>query len=138
MATMPMRRARRRFERLVARAMRPSRRSARWADQPWVWPVVAVGASLIPIAVWLVAWYVPLSGTSSPKVAEAPPAAPEPVTAPAPERSDPRPDEARRAHLKQLQPVLRAEAEKISEVARRISAYEGGKGISKDHTGKGS
>src|SRR5262249_57890310 len=117
--TMPMRRARRRFERLVARAMRPSRRSARWADKPWVWPVVVVGASLIPIAVWLVAWYVPLSGTSSPKVAAAPPAAPEPGTAPAPDTTNPRPDEARRAPLRQLQPALRAEAAAIPEVARR-------------------
>jgi hypothetical protein len=102
--------------------MRPSRRSARWADKAWVWPVVVVGAALVPIAVWLVAWYVPLSGTSSPKVADAPAAAPEPVTAPAPEANDRRPDEGRRAHLRQLQPVLRAEAEKISEVARRIVA----------------
>jgi hypothetical protein len=118
---------------MVARAMQPSRRSARWADKAWVWPVVVVGASLVPIAVWLVAWYVPLSGTSSPRVvAEAPTAArptaaPEPVTAPAPETSSPRPaevrsDESRRAHLRQLQPILRAEAEKISEVARRIVA----------------
>jgi hypothetical protein len=106
----------------VARAMRPSRRSARWADKAWVWPVVVVGAALVPIAVWLVAWYVPLSGTSSPRVADAPAAAPEPVTAPAPEVNNPRPDEVRRAHLRQLQPVLRAEAEKISEVARRIVA----------------
>src|SRR5262245_43336915 len=122
---MATRRDRRRFERAVARAMRPSRRSARWADKAWVWPVVVVGASLVPIAVWLVAWYVPLSGTSSsPKVADAPAAAPAPVPPPAPETktNDPRPDEARRAHLRQLQPVLRAEAEKISQVARRIVA----------------
>jgi hypothetical protein len=122
MERMPTRRDRRRFERAVARAMRPSRRSTRWADKAWVWPVVVVGAALVPIAVWLVAWYVPLSGTSSPKVADAPAAAPEPVTAPAPEANDRRPDEGRRAHLRQLQPVLRAEAEKISEVARRIVA----------------
>src|SRR5262245_25419683 len=126
---MPTRRDRRRFERMAARALRPARRSARWADKGWVWPVVVVGAALVPIAVWLVAWYVPLSGTSSsPKVADAPAAAPEPVTTPAPETNNPRPDEvrrpdeARRAHLRQLQPVLRAEAEKISEVARRVVA----------------
>jgi hypothetical protein len=122
MERMPTRRDRRRFERAVARAMRRSRRSAWWADKAWVWPVVVVGAALVPIAVWLVAWYVPLSGTSSPRVADAPAAAPEPVTAPAPEVNNPRPDEVRRAHLRQLQPVLRAEAEKISEVARRIVA----------------
>jgi hypothetical protein len=122
MARMGTRRDRRRFERAVARAMRPSRRSARLTDKAWVWPVVVVGASLVPIAVWLVAWYVPLSGTSSPKVVDAPAAVPEPITAPAPETTNPRPDEARRAHLKQLQPVLRAEAETISEVARRIVA----------------
>ena len=102
--------------------MRPSRRSARWTDKAWVWLVVVVGASLVPIALWLVAPHVPLSGTSSPKVADAPAAAPEPVTTPAPEAGDRRPDEVRRAHLRQLQPVLRAEAEKISEVARRILA----------------
>ena len=79
---MATRRDRKRFERAVARAMRPSSRSARWADKAWVWPVVVVGAALVPIAVWLVASYVPLSGTSSPKVADAPAAAPEPVTAP--------------------------------------------------------
>ena len=118
---MPTRRDRRRFERAVARAMRPSSRSARWADKAWVWPVVVGGAALVPIAVWLVAWYMPLSGTSPTRVADAPAA--EPVTASAPETSaDRRPDEARRAHLRQLQPVLRAEAEKISEVARRIVA----------------
>jgi hypothetical protein len=96
----------------------------RWTDKAWVWPVVVAGAALVPIAVWLVAWYVPLSGTSAPKVADAPAVAPEPVTAaaPAPEPGDRRLDEARRAHLKQLQPVLRAEAEKISEIARRIAA----------------
>jgi hypothetical protein len=125
---MPTRRNRRRFERAVARAMRPSS-SAQWADKAWVWPVVVVGAALVPIAVWLVAWHVPLSGTSSPKlVADVPAAVPEPVTATAPETNNPRPDEvrrpdeARRAHLRQLQPVLRAEAEKIAEVARRIVA----------------
>ena len=121
---MPTRRDRKRFERAVARAMRPSRRFGGLADKAWVWPVVVVGAALLPIAVWLVAWYVPLSATSAPKVADAPAAAPAPVTPPAPETktNDPRPDEARRAHLRQLQPVLRAEAEKISEVARRIVA----------------
>jgi|SRR5262245_19204776 len=120
---MPTRRDRKRFERAVARAMRPSRRFGGLADKAWVWPVVVVGAALVPIAVWLVAWYMPLSATSSsPKVAEAPAAAP--VAPPAPEikTNDPRPDEARRAHLRQLQPVLRAEAEKISEIARRIVA----------------
>ena len=119
---MPTRRDRKRFERAVARAMRPSSRSARWADKAWVWPVVVLGASLVPIAIWLVASYVPLSGTSAPKVADAPVAASEPVTTPAQEPNERRPDEARRAHLRQLQPVLRAEAEKISEVARRILA----------------
>src|SRR5262245_19991620 len=122
---MPTRRDRKRFERAVARAMRPSRRFGRWADKAWVWPAVVVGAALVPIAVWLAAWYVPLSGTSSsPKVADAPAAAPAPVTPPAPETktNDPRPAETRRAHLRQLQPVLRAEAEKLSELARRIVA----------------
>jgi hypothetical protein len=119
---MPTRRDRKRFERAVACAMRPSRRAARQADRAWVWPVVVGGASLVPIAIWLVAGYVPLSGTSSPKVADAPAAAPEPVIRQAQESNDRRPDEARRAHLRQLQPVLRAEAEKLSEVARRILA----------------
>lgn len=123
MQSMPTRRDRKRFERAVARAMRPSRRCGRWADRAWVWPVVVGGAALVPIAVWLGASYVPLSGTSPPKVADAPAAAPEPVTAPAPAAvNDRRPDEIRRAHLRQLQPVLRAEAEKISEIARRMLA----------------
>src|SRR5262245_22910304 len=121
---MPTRRDRKRFERAVARAMRPSRRFGGLADKAWVWPVVVVGAALVPIAVWLVAWYVPLSATSAPKIADAPAVAPEPVpvVAPAPEPSDRRPDEARSAHLKQLQPVLRAEADKLSEIARRTLA----------------
>ena len=120
---MPTRRDRKRFERAVARAMRPSRRFVGLADKAWVWPVVVVGAALLPIAVWLVAWYVPLSATSAPKVADAPAAVPEAVTtSPAPEPRDRRPDEARRGHLKQLQPVLRAEAERLSEVARRALA----------------
>src|SRR5262245_36899250 len=119
---MPTHRDRKRFERAVAHAMRPSRRFGRWADKAWVWPAVVVGAALVPIAIWLVAWYVPLSGSAAPQVADRPAAAPEPVTAPAPESSDRRPDDARRAHLKQLQPVLRAEAEKLSEVARRTLA----------------
>ena len=120
---MATRRDRKRFERVVARAMRPSRRSSWWADKAWHWPVVAVaGASLVPIAVWLVAPHVSLSGTSSRKVDDVPAAAPGPVAAPAPEAGDRRPDEIRRAHLRQLQPILRAEAEKLSEVARRVLA----------------
>ena len=120
---MATRRDRKRFERVVARAMRPSRRSSWWAGKAWHWPVVAVaGASLVPIAVWLVAPHVSLSGTSSRKVEDAPAAAPGPVAAPAQEVGDRRPDEIRRAHLRQLQPVLRAEAEKLSEVARRVLA----------------
>ena len=120
---MATRRDRKRFERVVARAMRPSRRSSWWAGKAWHWPVVAVaGASLVPIAVWLVAPHVSLSRTSSRKVEDAPAAAPGPVAAPAQEVGDRRPDEMRRAHLRQLQPVLRAEAEKLSEVARRVLA----------------
>src|SRR5438093_4923052 len=120
---MATRRDRNRFERVVARAMRPSRRSSWWAGKAWPWPaIVVVGASLVPIAVWLVAPHVSLSGTSSRKVEDAPAAAPSPVAAPAQEAGDRRPDEIRRAHLRQLQPVLRAEAVKLSEVARRVLA----------------
>ena len=120
---MATRRDRKRFERVVARAMRPSRRSSWWAGKAWHWPVVAVaGASLVPIAVWLVAPHVSLSGTSSRQVEDAPAAAPGPVAAPAQEVGDRHPDEIRRAHLRQLQPVLRAEAEKLAEIARRVLA----------------
>ena len=91
---MATRRDRKRFERVVARAMRPSRRSSWWAGKAWHWPVVAVaGASLVPIAVWLVAPHVSLSRTSSRKVEDAPAAAPGPVAAPAQEVGDRRPDE---------------------------------------------
>jgi hypothetical protein len=117
------RRDRKRFERQVARAMRPSRRSSRWAGDSWRWPlVIVVGVALVPIAVWLVAPHVSLSGTSSRKVEDVPAAVPGPAAAPAQEPGDRRPDEIRRAHLRQLQPVLRAEAEKLAEVARRILA----------------
>jgi hypothetical protein len=117
------RRDRKRFERQVARAMRPSRRSSRWAGDSWRWPLVIVaGVALVPIAVWLVAPHVSLSGTSSRKVEDVPAAAPDPAAAPAQEPGDRRPDEIRRAHLRQLQPVLRAEAEKLAEIARRILA----------------
>jgi hypothetical protein len=65
---------------------------------------------------------VSLSGTSSRKVEDVPAAASGPAAAPAEEPGDRRPDEIRRAHLRQLQPVLRAEAEKLAEIARRILA----------------
>jgi len=122
-------RDRRRFERAAARALRPSRRSAavwaasaatilaRLSRRVWSWPVVGV-AALLAVAVSATMIYALRSSTEPRKTDVAQELKPVAVTEPAPDER--RLSEARQAHLRQLRPVLRADAEKLSEIARRI------------------
>src|SRR3989442_8990565 len=128
---MRTRRDRKRLERAVARAMRPSRRASagraasakmlfvRWSRWAWSWPGAIL---LVAIAVGAVMSYATLWWSASPKpeVANAP--APARVDEPAQAASGQRLAEVRQAHLLQLQPVLRKDAEKLSEIARRLRA----------------
>src|SRR5256712_4974435 len=128
---MRTRRARKRLERAVARAMRPSKRAStgraasaktlfvRWSRWAWSWPgaillvAIAVGAAMSYATLW---W----SASPKPEVANVP--APARVDEPAQAASGQRLAEVRQAHLRQLQPVLRKDAEKLSEIARRLRA----------------
>src|SRR3989454_8635000 len=128
---MRTRRDRKRLERAVARAMRPSKRAStgraasaktlfvRWSRWAWSWPgaillvAIAVGAAMSYATLW---W----SASPKPEVANVP--APARVDEPAQAASGQRLAEVRQAHLRQLQPVLRKDAEKLSEIARRLRA----------------
>ncbi len=128
---MRTRRDRKRLERAVARAMRPSKRASagraasakalfvRWSRWAWSWPgaillvAIAVGAAMSYATLW---W----NASPKPEVAKVP--APARVDEPAQAASGPRLAEVRQAHLRQLQPVLRTDAEKLSEIGRRIRA----------------
>jgi hypothetical protein len=120
-------RDRRRFERAAARAMRPAGPGSLSAvlGQPRTWVIVGVVA--IAGAVGVYTWGAP----EAPRTPEltlggAPASAPEPTQAAAPTRpTDDRPasaGDARQTHLRQLQPVLRTDAERLSQVARRVRA----------------
>jgi hypothetical protein len=124
-------RDRRRFEQAAARATRPSghvslvsifsRRSNR---------SVITGLALIAVAVGVAGFYAsrPSIEPSKPDVA----VGGKPADQPAPAReTEPtrtadgpqaRVSDARQAHLRQLQPVLRTEAERLSQIARRVRA----------------
>jgi hypothetical protein len=111
--------------------MRPSKRASagraasakalfvRWSRWAWSWPgaillvAIAVGATMSYATLW---W----NASPKPEVAKVP--APARVDEPAQAASGPRLAEVRQAHLRQLQPVLRTDAEKLSEIARRIRA----------------
>jgi hypothetical protein len=90
----------------------------------WSWSALAVVATLVVgVAVF---WAFPSKIES--RRAEAPRPAPA-VAAPEPPRAErsgdsgaQRSDDARQTHLSQLQPVLRTDAEKLSEIARRVRA----------------
>jgi hypothetical protein len=90
----------------------------------WSWSALAVVTTLVVgVAVF---WAFPSKIES--RRAEAPRPAPA-VAAPEPPRAErsgdsgaQRSDDARQTHLSQLQPVLRTDAEKLSEIARRVRA----------------
>jgi hypothetical protein len=120
------RRDRRRFERAAARAMRPSGRGSLGAifSRPRVW--VIVGAVAAAGAVGLYASRGPEAPRTSELALGGMPTVPEPArAADAARPTDARQanaTDARQAHLRQLQPVLRTDAERLSQVARRVRA----------------
>ena len=126
---MTTRRDRRRFERAVARAMRPSKRSlwVRAASAPILLPAARVLGSWPGIVCVIVAACVAVSYALLPWVASrtfdgAQAARPATVETPARDADERRPAESREAHLRQLQSVLRMDADKFSEIARRARA----------------
>jgi hypothetical protein len=121
---MSSRRDRRRFERTVSRAMRPSKRSSaapvsitnlmRWARSAWSWPVAGVaGIAFVIVVFYLAVPYASLSWIASRKVDGVQAARPATVTGPAPDASERRRAEVRETHLRQLQPVLQMDAEQL-------------------------
>jgi hypothetical protein len=124
-------RDRRRFEQAAARARRPSGRVslgaivASLSTRP-----VVVGLALVGIAGAALGLYAWRSPDPPPKADVAlggkPSTAPEPVeAAEAPRETDNRQahaTEVRQVHLRQLQPVLHTDAERLAQVARRMRA----------------
>jgi len=120
---MATRRDRKRFERVWRARCRPSRRSSRWDGKAW--PLAGrspSGRLARPIAVWLVAPHVSLSGTFVAPGRGRAGRRTRPGRRARSGSRDRRPDEIRRAHLRQLQPVLPRGSGELSEVARRILA----------------
>jgi hypothetical protein len=131
-------RDRRRFERAAARAMRPSGRiSAAALFACLARRSVVVGLAFAGLAVVAVGLYASRSSDAPRKsdvtLGTRPTAAPEPVqetgaTRPAVETARPadssqaRALDVRQVHLRQLQPVLRTDAERMAQVARRMRA----------------
>lgn len=126
-------RDRRRFERATARARRPSGQPylVAFAGRLALWAVV-VGVGLAGLAVGARGFYAYRS-SDAPRAPEAAlGGAPVPVPAPEPaqQAEAPRPadgrqaraTDARQAHLRQLQPVLGTDAERLSQVAKRMRA----------------
>ena len=127
-------RDRRRFERAAAHARRPSGRLspaaivARMGKQPFL-----VGLAFAGVAVAALGLYAGRSSEAPPQPEVAlggmPTLAPEPTRqTQAPPAADSRQASAtdvRQVHLRELQPVLRTDAERLSQVARRTRA-EGG------------
>jgi hypothetical protein len=125
-------RDRRRFERAAARAMRPSGHLSlmsiltRWSKRS----IITVLA-LIIVAIGMAGFYAsrPPNELPRPDVAvggkpadqPAPPAQEAELTR-ASEGRQARATDTRQAHLHQLQPVLRTEAERLSQIARRVRA----------------
>jgi len=129
-------RDRRRFERVAARAKRPSGRASVTAMLGRLSTrSLLVGLTLVAVAVGLGGFYASRSALE-PRTDLAlggrPTAAPEPVqeTQPArpaetrqatpPETREAKATDVRQAHLRQLQPVLRTDADRMSQVARRV------------------
>src|SRR5215813_1139937 len=131
MSSMLRSRDRRRFERAAARARRPSRRSSiiPTAARLALWSCV-VGIALAGLVMGARGFYAYRSSppSTSPEVALGgkPAAAPEPVqeseaARPADSRQA-RATDARQTHLRQLQPVLRTDAERLAQIAKRVRA----------------
>ena len=124
-------RDRRRFERVAARARRSSGRASLAATltRLALWSIV-VGIALAGLVVGARGFYAYRS-PEAPRNAESafggrPAAAPEPPQEAEPARPadgrQARTTDVRQAHLRQLQPVLRTDAERLSQVARRMRA----------------
>jgi len=124
-------RDRRRFERAAARARRPSGRGSLAAivTRLALWALV-VGIALAGLVVGARGFYAYRSSetprTSAVEIGGQPATAPEPAqeaeaARPADSRQARAPD-VRQAHLRQLQPVLRTDAERLSQIARRMRA----------------
>jgi hypothetical protein len=120
-------RDRRRFERAAAREMRPSGHSSAGAflRRPRTWVVVGLVAAAG--AMGLYASRAPET-PRTPELALGGGLATAPQPAQAADAARPIDDrqanlaDARQAHLRQLQPVLRTDAERLSQVARRVRA----------------
>ena len=132
-------RDRRRFERVAARERRPEgRRSVRAMLGRLSTRAMVVGVTLVAGAVGLGGFYASRAAleprTAGLALGGKPAAAPEPAQEPLPGRPADAPQthaadtrlaratDVREAHLRQLQPVLRIDAERMSQVARRIRA----------------
>jgi hypothetical protein len=124
-------RDRRRFERAAAHAMRPAGRvSLVSIFTGWSNRSVITALALIAVAVGVTGFYAsrPSTESSKPDVALGDKLAHQPSPAREAEATRPtdgpqaRVSDVRQAHLHQLQPVLRTEAERLSQVARRVRA----------------
>jgi hypothetical protein len=129
-------RDRRRFERVAARAMRPMGRASVGAVLGRLSTrSLMVGLTLAAVAVGLGGFYASraaLEPRTADLVLGGRPAAPEPIQEPQATRpSEPGPTntpdnqqaqgpDVRQAHLRQLQPVLRTDADRMSQVVRRM------------------
>ncbi len=91
----------------------------RWSRWAWPWPGAIL---LLAIAVGAAMSYATRRWSESPKLEVAKVPGPARIDEPAQAASEPRFAEVRQAHLRQLQPVLRTDAEKLSEIGRRIRA----------------
>lgn len=122
-------RDRRRFERAAARAKRSSVRPSAFAlaGRVALWSGV-VGVALAGLVMGARGFYgyrsSPLSPAAEVAVGGKPAAAPEPVQEPEAaslaESRQARATDARQTHLRQLQPVLRTDAERLTQVAKRM------------------
>jgi hypothetical protein len=124
-------RDRRRFERAAARAMRPSGHLSlmsiltRWSNRS-----VITGLAILAVAIGVAGFYAsrPSNDLPRPDVAVGGKPADQPTPAQEAEPTRPadgrqaRATDTRQAHLGQLQPVLRTEAERLSQIARRVRA----------------